>query len=275
MSYTWNAVTPPQPDPIGPAGWARIVLKGVVIGAMVLGGALLLILLRLVERPIAGDTRPITAHFPRVVLGWVLRVLGLRLERRGQLMTAQGALVANHSSWLDIFVLNASACVTFVSKAEVRGWPVIGWLASITGTVFIERDRTQAAAQTRVIAEHLRKGHKLLFFPEGTSTDNQRVLPFKSSLFAAFFQPELHALCIQPVTVSYCAPDGAHPAFYGWWGDMGFGPNFLAMLAAPRHGRVVVTFDTPLHVADFKDRKSLAQACETRVRKERNAHLAR
>ena len=79
-------------------------------------------------------------------------------------------------------------------------------------------------------------GHKLLFFPEGTSTDGLRVLPFKSTLFAAFFEPELHhTMWIQPVSVVYYAPVGEEARFYGWWGDMEFAPHLLKTLAARRH----------------------------------------
>lgn len=149
-----------------------------------------------------------------------------------------GALVANHASWLDIFVLNALSRIYFVSKAEVAGWPAIGWLARATGTLFIERDPKQARAQAQQMEDRLRAGHRLLFFPEGTSTDGLRVLPFKPTLFAAFFgQNQPPGLQVQPVSVSYHAPAGAPARLYAWWGDMDFGSHLLTVLAAPCGGR--------------------------------------
>ncbi len=111
-------------------------------------------------------------------------------------------------------------------------------------------------------------GHKLLFFPEGTSTDGLRVLPFKPTLFQAFFaKPLRDRLFVQPVTVVYEAPFGETARFYGWWGDMDFGSHLLKTLSAGRGGRVTVKYHTPLRVADFSDRKVLAKAAEAAVRK--------
>ena len=176
-------------------------------------------------------------------------------------------MVANHSSWLDIFALNAEKRVYFVSKDEVASWPGIGWLAKATGTVFIRRDARQAAEQKRVFEELLSAGQKLLFFPEGTSTDGLRVLPFKPTLFAAFFAENLRDLLwVQPVTVVYHAPRGEEPRFYGWWGDMDFGAHLLKTLGASPQGRVEVWWHDPVKVSDFADRKVLARHCEAAVR---------
>jgi 1-acyl-sn-glycerol-3-phosphate acyltransferase len=195
------------------------------------------------------------------------RILGQRREVRGAPMTGQGAFVANHVSWLDIFVLNASKRLYFVAKAEVAGWSGIGWLARGTGTLFFERDRRKAAAQAREMQDRLAAGHRLLFFPEGTSTDGLRVLPFRPTLFAAFFAGTNHdSNHVQPVSLSYTAPPGEAPVFYGWWGDTGFGESLVAILAAPRQGGVRVTYHPALAVADFADRKALAAAAEAAVR---------
>ena len=176
-------------------------------------------------------------------------------------------MVANHSSWLDIFALNARKRVYFVSKAEVAGWPGIGWLARATGTVFIHRDRRHAREQTEVFRTRLRAGHRLLFFPEGTSTDGRRVLPFKTTLFAAFLSDlDIDDLHVQPCCVIYRAPKGDDPRFYGWWGNMDFGPHLLHTLAARWQGAVQVVYLAPLRVADYADRKALAAAAEAAVR---------
>jgi 1-acyl-sn-glycerol-3-phosphate acyltransferase len=194
-------------------------------------------------------------------------------------MRSPGAFVANHSSWLDIFVLNSCARVYFVSKAEVSAWPLIGWLARATGTVFIRRSRQDAAQQTEMFRARLRNGHRLLFFPEGTSTDGLRVLPFKSSLFEAFFASDdaCTDLWIQPVSVTFFAPSQRPAAFYGWWGDMEFATHFIKTLSVWRHGRVELCFNAPRRVADFSSRKDLAVTLEADIRntQERALSLAR
>ncbi|MGR3755628.1 MAG: lysophospholipid acyltransferase family protein [Tranquillimonas sp.] len=267
MSAAWHSDTPPDAQAPRGAALLRAVAKGAAIAAVTFGGLTLLLLVRLVERPLFGMSRPVTPRITRTVCRAVLAIMGLRVVRHGVPMRGPGAVVANHSSWLDIFVLNAGDRVYFVSKSEVRDWPGIGWLARATGTVFIRRDRREAAAQRDLLSERLRLGHRLLFFPEGTSTDGSRVLSFKPTLFQAFLdQDPAIGMRVQPVSLRYVAPAGADARFYGWWGDMEFGPHLLRVLAAPRHGRVEVIYHPPVAVADHPGRKPLAAACEDRVR---------
>ena len=265
---TWTSPEGEAPQVvIGPLGWAMIAWRLPVMGIVVFGGLALLLLLRLVERPLFGLRRPVTPVITQGVCRAVLPVMGLRLCSHGQPMRGRGAMVANHSSWLDIFVLNALERVYFVSKSEVAGWPGIGWLARATGTVFINRDARDARLQKEVFEARLRAGHHLCFFPEGTSSDGQRVLPFKPTLFAAFFTHGLDAiLSVQPVSVIYHAPPGRDPRFYGWWGDMDFGGHLLRVLAERGRGRIEVVFHPPVPVAQAADRKALARACEEAVR---------
>ncbi|EPX79046.1 1-acyl-sn-glycerol-3-phosphate acyltransferase [Litoreibacter arenae DSM 19593] len=247
--------------------WLRVVMRGVPLAFLVFGGLIVLLLVRLIERPFHGFHRPWTPHITRVVCRSSFVLLGIKFRSEGHPMTERGAVVANHCSWLDIFALNARKRVYFVSKSEVAKWPGIGWLARSTGTVFIDRDPRQARAQKELFEKRLLAGHKLLFFPEGTSSDGIRILPFKSTLFAAFFTPQLKdALNVQPVTLSYQAPDGADPRMYGWWGDMEFGPHLLQTLAASPQGQITVTYHAPLKVSDFASRKDLAMTCEKIVR---------
>ncbi|WP_458790476.1 lyso-ornithine lipid O-acyltransferase [Yoonia sp. MH D7] len=267
MTPAWNEGETPAQYAIGPMGVLRAILRGVPLVMLVFGSLILLLALRLIERPLFGLGRPFTPYITQFVCRAAFVLLGMGFSRSGAPMEGAGAVVANHSSWLDIFALNASKRIYFVSKSEVAKWPGIGWLARATGTVFIQRDRTQAAAQIAVFKARLAAGHKLLFFPEGTSTDGQQVLPFKPTLFAAFFDPALaDRMRVQPVTLNYTAPEGADPRFYGWWGDMAFGPHLLATLAAPRQGSVNVIYHAPVALADFADRKALAKAMEDNVR---------
>ncbi|PTQ71862.1 lysophospholipid acyltransferase family protein [Celeribacter persicus] len=263
----WESRIPPSdPKPVKWGTW-RALRRGVPIVLMIVICMVLMLLTRAVEALLVGKRRPWSSFFPRFVSRTALRCLGMKLTVKGRPMTHHGAVVANHSTWLDIFVLNAVQRIFFVSKAEVANWPGIGTMAKATGTVFINRDRKEAAAQKRLFEERLHMGHKLLFFPEGTSSDSLRVLPFKPTLFAAFFTPELRdEVWIQPVTVHYIAPEGEDVRFYGWWGDMEFGPSLVQVLKASPQGAVEVVFHDPIAVKDVKDRKEMALRCEAAVR---------
>jgi 1-acyl-sn-glycerol-3-phosphate acyltransferase len=260
--------TAPYPAPrLGPLGWLRILVRGGALGALTYGCLVLLLLVRLVEAPLFGPARPWTPFITQFVCKSAFTILRLPLRVTGRPMAQKGAVVANHASWLDIFTLNACQRVYFVSKSEVRGWVGIGWLARATGTVFIARNGAEAKVQARIFDERLKADHKLLFFPEGTSTDATRVLPFKSTLFAAFFAPDLvQDMHIQPVTVIYHAPPGQDARYYGWWGDMDFAPHLALTLATQPQGGVEVIFHPEVPVAAFPDRKALAAHCERVIR---------
>ena len=268
MSSRWESEAAlPVTPPITALGWLRVVLRGSALVALVFGGLVILLLVRLIERPLYGLHRPVTPFITQFVCRNAFRILGMRHRVEGTPMTARGAVVCNHGSWLDIFSLNAAKRIYFVSKSEVARWPGIGWLARATGTVFIERNRARAVEQTKVFEDRLLAGHKLLFFPEGTSTDGLQVLPFKTTLFQAFFAQNLRdEIAVQPVSVVYTAPAGLDSRFYGWWGDMSFGAHLLTTLAPARQGAVRVIYHTPLNVAAFENRKALALACEEAVR---------
>jgi len=267
MANTWYGEDQPETVHPGLVGWCIAISRAVPLGMLVFGGLLVLVCVRLFERPIWGQRRPVTPFITQIVCRGAFVILGVRFRAIGAPMQTAGAVVANHASWLDIFALNARKRIYFVSKTEVASWPGIGWLARATGTVFISRDRREVRDQIKTFRERLAAGHRLLFFPEGTSSDGLRVLPFKPTLFAAFFDPDLReTLKIQPVTVWYEAPEGVDPRFYGWWGDMDFGPHLLSTLAARRQGVVTVIYHAPVAVRDYEDRKALAAAMETAVR---------
>ncbi|MCX8508159.1 MAG: lysophospholipid acyltransferase family protein, partial [Rhodobacteraceae bacterium] len=178
---TWNPDVTPEKVRVAPLGWLLALVRGLVLALVTYGGLVLLLLVRAVEWPLCAPNRPLTPYITQAVCRMAFLILGIRYEVRGQPMRHHGAIVANHSSWLDIFALNACQRIYFVSKAEVGGWPAIGWLARATGTVFIARDAKEAKEQQALFEGRIRAGHRLLFFPEGTSTDGRRVLPFKST----------------------------------------------------------------------------------------------
>jgi lyso-ornithine lipid O-acyltransferase len=252
--------------PRGSLALVRIALRGAILGGMTYAGLALLLILRAIEAPLFAPRRPVTPFVTQWVCRATFPILGMRRIVHGTPMSGPGAMVANHGSWLDIFALNAGARIYFVAKSEVHGWAGIGWLARATGTLFINRRGVEARDQKHLIEKRLGQGHQLLFFPEGTSTDTRRVLPFKTSLFAAFMDPDLApGLRVQPVTVVYHAPKGDDRRFYGWWGDMGFAEHLMFVLGAARQGAVEITYHPPVAVADFPDRKALARHCESTI----------
>ena len=267
MTDGWREAPEPDHMKISPMGWIRVGLRGIPLAIIIVSGLLILLTIRLLEQPLFGLRRPWTPYITQCVCRSSFIILGMGYERIGSPMQGAGAVVANHSSWLDIFALNASKRIYFVSKAEVAEWPVIGWLARATGTVFIKRDHREASLQIDVFRTRLSAGHKLLFFPEGTSTDGKQVLPFKSTLFAAFFAPILaEKIRLQAVTLHYSPPKGTSLQFYGWWGDMDFTPHFLATLAASKQGSVTIIYHPPVKLTDFANRKILAKTLEDQVR---------
>jgi 1-acyl-sn-glycerol-3-phosphate acyltransferase len=265
---TWTGDPPAEMRPIGWAGRWRILRRGIPLVVLLFGGLAVLLIVRLAEAPLCGSRRPVTPGITRFVCRNALRIMGMSWRTEGLPMTGPGAVVANHCSWLDIFALNAGDRVYFVSKAEIASWPGIGWLARATGTVFIRRDRREAQEHVKVLRSRLAIGHRLLFFPEGTSSDGRRVLPFKTTLFAAFLEPDLReTISVQPVSLRYDAPGDEDPRFLAWWGDMAFAPHLACVLASRTPGEVRLVYHQPLRVADFHDRKTLSRAAEELVSK--------
>ena len=263
---TWNLESPPELQPATRAGKFRGALRVSLLLAMTLIAVPIFLLGRGL-RAVLG--RWVVFHF-RVARVWslaCLRTTGMKLRVKGT-PVHHGALVANHSSWIDILALRATRLVYFVSKAEVANWPGVGFITRISGTVFIERRRSQAKAQEAVLRERISADQTLCFFPEGTSTDGLRVLPFKSSLFSAFFEDGQGAdILIQPVTLRYASKqaDNLPANFYGWWGEMSFESHIWDVVTRSFGGRVQVIFHPPVPAAAFADRKSLADHCQRRV----------
>jgi 1-acyl-sn-glycerol-3-phosphate acyltransferase len=258
--HAWKGIAQPPLDRPRWFAWPLLIVRVVLISALVLTLFVPLIILRAVGFKVVGQM------VVKFACRGALMIMGIGFTKRGRPMQHAGAVVANHSSWLDIFTLNAAQKVYFVSKDDVEGWPLIGFIAKKVGTVFIRRVRSDAARQKNVFLDRISHGEKLLFFPEGTSTDGRRVLPFKSSLFAAYFEEGLPELTwIQPVTVNYIAPDGKRRNWYGWWFEMGFFEAVGMVLSKWKQGSVEIIFHAPLDVAKFENRKTLALAAETAV----------
>ncbi len=180
--------------------------------------------------------------------------------------------VSNHTSYLDIEVLGSVVVGSFVAKTEVAGWPVFGMLAKLQETVFVNRTvRQDAKRQGLTLAGRLAAGDSLILFPEGTSSDGNRVLPFKTALFAIASQRiDDRPLLVQPVSITAVALDGIPLGrelrpLYSWFGDMSLAPH-LWQLAKLGGITVVVEFHPPLTAEAVGSRKALAEACWRAIR---------
>ena len=149
----------------------------------------------------------------------LLQVLGVALHTSGTPRAGANLVVANHVSWLDILAINATASARFVSKADVRTWPVLGWLVACAGTLFIERERKRDALRVvHQVAQALRAGDSVVVFPEGTTSDGHVLLPFHANLLQAAIATETPA---QPVAVRYSDASQPVSAAAAYVGDMG------------------------------------------------------
>ncbi len=188
---------------------------------------------------------------------------GMRVVSRGTPPQPPFVLVANHLSYLDILTIWSHVQGSFLSRADVAYWPFIGVMARSVGTLFIERTRKRDLPS--VVAEFERtfaKDQGVIFFPEGTSSEGQEVLPFRASLFdfAARAGHPVHCAAL-----TYQTPPGAVPARLSvcWWGEMPFLGHALGMLRLPRIDATIEFSEEPVRALD---RKALAELTHSAVR---------
>lgn len=212
-------------------------------------------------------------RLPHAYHRFVARLFGIRIRVIGSPPAGRAALiVANHTGWLDIVIFSAVMPLSFVAKSEVGSWPFFGTLARLQRTVFVTRARrSQTGAARDDIQSRLLAGDTLVLFPEGTSSDGNQVLPFKSALLGAA-EAEIapgQPVTVQPVSAAYTGLHGMplgreNRPLFAWYGDMELVPHLWeALKAGPLD--VVVEFHTPLSLGDM-DRKSLTAAAEKLVR---------
>ena len=199
------------------------------------------------------------------------KILGFRVRLIGQPTAERPALfAANHVSYTDITVLGSLIPGSFIAKAEVANWPFFGWLAKLQRTVFVDRRIHSIARQRDAISQRLVAGDALILFPEGTSGDGNRPLPFKTALFgAAEFRGDAGPVVVQPVSLAYTRLDGIplgrslRPLF-SWYGAVGLVPHLWSMIGLGTV-EVVVQFHPPTLLADCGSRKALAGYCYARI----------
>lgn len=166
-------------------------------------------------------------------------------------------IVANHVSWLDIFVINSIHPCRFVAKQEIREWPVLGWLTAQAGTVFIARgSRRELRHVFKGIVAALQMDARVAFFPEGTTAPQGTVLPFHANLFEAAVDARVK---VQPYALRYLAADGTlHPAV-DFTGQTTFAQSVMAILSSSAI-RAELTCLAPIDAADAHRRELASQA---------------
>jgi 1-acyl-sn-glycerol-3-phosphate acyltransferase len=201
----------------------------------------------------------------RLTRRWSRRLLGIcrvTVEQApGPGALAHALLVANHISWLDIFVINSLHPCRFVAKAEIRAWPVLGWLAAAAGTVFIARgDRRGLRHIFKGIVSVLQQGQRVAFFPEGTTALQGTLLPFHSNLFEAAIDARV---AVQPCALAYLDAEGGFHAAVEYADGTTFVDSLFAILSGPPV-RARLACLAPLEAAGAH-RRELAQAAHDAV----------
>jgi 1-acyl-sn-glycerol-3-phosphate acyltransferase len=199
------------------------------------------------------------------------RILGIESVISGDLCDARPTLyVSNHCSYLDVFVLGFLPAF-FIAKSEVASWPVLGRLAKLQNTLFVERKAGKAKHQLHAMQAHLAEGNSLTLFAEGTSTDGVHVAPFKSSLFAAASLGEsAPRVAIQPITVAYTHYNGelikeqAVRDHYAWYARMPFASHFLGLMPLKKV-RAKIHLHPVCYLDEFETRKLCADHCQQMV----------
>lgn len=205
--------------------------------------------------------------FARAYWAIFTRLLGLQVQVIGKLPaspTRPVLFVSNHSSWVDIPVLGGVLDGCFVSKSDVARWPVISTIARLGRSVFVSRQRGATARERDEMRARLAVGDNLVLFPEGTSSDGSRVLPFRSAFFALAEPRSQHPPLIQPISVVYDRLGGlptgrASRPVFAWYGDMDIASHFWR-LGQQSGLRATVLLHTPMEPAEFADRKALSLA---------------
>ena len=192
---------------------------------------------------------------------WALRILHVKVESRGQIPKG-GLLVSNHQGYLDILCLNVLCTSVFVAKAEIKSWPLFGLFSKWSGTIFLDRNhRTAVRGPLERVVELLRKGERVVIFPEGTDSDGTSVLPFHSS----FFEAAIQAQCpVVPLAIRYSAPGVSPQEEVIYWKDRRFIFHVIRLLGV-KEVRAKVSFGQPREAG--RDRKILSNRIRENVLK--------
>ena len=222
--------------------------------------------------PFFGKWLPVIFH---KLLIWLLSV---QIEFEGEINKSNNCnlYISNHISYLDIPILGSNYPLRFVAKSEVEVWPLFGFLAKLARTIFISRNRFDSLNQKSKVFKSLSSDEKVFIFPEGTTSDGNRVLDFKSSSFSAL---EGKNLIIQPIVILYSELNGIpinrwlRPVI-AWYGDMDLKPH-LSALVNLRSIRARLIYLDKVNAKNFSSRKNLSKHLENKIKKVYSSALSK
>lgn len=238
--------------PVSTMGWVRIAARALALIALIA----VMVPLHYLYRMVAYGS-----PFPMLFLRFAARVCGARVEVIGTHLRRDVFYVANHLSWVDILALAGASGTAFVAKAELAEAPVVGWLASLNRTVFVKREhRMGVAEQINALKEALVDNWSVTVFPEGTTTDGQSLLPFKTSMLSVL-EPPPPGVLVQPVVLDY----GPVAEWIGWIGEEGGLNNAKRVLSRKGTFRLRLNYLEPFSPEDFRGRKAISIEARRRI----------
>ena len=208
---------------------------------------------------------------PRIYHKIILKILGIRINLIGSIADEPGLFISNHASWIDIFLLSSITDLSFIAKKDVATWPVVGFLARLQKTIFIDRANPKTIPVTiKEIEKRILSKEKVVLFAEGTSSDGNRILPFKSSIFMIcdLLREKNHT--IQPISIAYTRYNGLpmdrkNRPLIAWYGNMNLFNHLMGIIASGSFD-VDITFHNIIDISKKKSRKEISIECEKRIR---------
>lgn len=241
-----------ETTPISLRGWLRIVVRTMLLASLIL----VFVPLHYLYRVFAYGS-----PFPMWFLRFAARISGAKVHIHGTHLKRDVFYIANHVSWLDILSLAGACGTAFVAKAELEKAPVVGWLSKINRTVFVKREaRMNVADQINALREALADNWSVTVFPEGTTTDGQSLLPFKTSMLSVL-EPPPPGVMVQPVLIDY----GPVAEWIGWIGDEGGLNNAKRVLSRKGTFPLHIHFLEPFSPSDYRGRKTISVEGRRRI----------
>lgn len=233
-------------------GWLRIIGRGLLLSLLLL----IFVPLHYLFRTLAYGS-----PFPMLFLRYAARICGARVEVIGTHLKRDVFYISNHISWIDILALAGASGTAFVAKAELAQSPVVGWLSRLNRTVFVKREnRLGVAEQINALKEALVDNWSVTVFPEGTTTDGQSLLPFKTSMMSVLDPPPPGVL-VQPVVLDY----GAIAEWIGWIGEESGLNNAKRILSRRGSFPLSVYFLEPFSPEHYRGRKAIGEKARTQI----------
>lgn len=233
-------------------GWVRLGLRALALAILLLVFVPMHYLFRVVAYG---------SPFPMLFLRYAARICGAKVEVIGTHLKRDVFFIANHLSWVDILALAGASGTAFVAKAELAEAPMVGWLARLNRTVFVKREhRMGVAEQINALKEALADNWSVTVFPEGTTTDGQSLLPFKTSMLSVL-EPPPPGVLVQPVILDY----GPVAEWIGWIGVESGINNAKRVLARKGTFKLRLFFLEPFSPEDFRGRKAIGNESRRRI----------